>query len=99
MGTLFSIIDPIEYFMTMTTNMLVVLYYLFAIGNWAIVLLCLYFMYLTIIKVGAPMIIFEKQSNKIGSYIWTPVHSYFYEAMRGKSIIRAFQQEKKITAK
>ena len=53
--------------MMMTTNVLVVLYYLFAIGNWAIVLLCLYFMYLTIIKVGAPMINFDKQSNKIGS--------------------------------
>ena len=85
--------------MTMTTNVLVVLYYLFTIGNWALVLLCLYIMYLTVMKVGAPIITFDKQAKKIGSYIWTPVHSYFYEAMRGKSIIRAFQQEKKITDK
>ena len=35
----------------------------------------------------------------MGATLWTPIHSYFHESMRGKSIIRAFQQEQQIIDK
>ena len=31
--------------------------------------------------------------HKVGNSLWGPVHSYFYECMRGASVIRAFNQE------
>ena len=43
--------------MNMTTHVLVVIYYLFALGNWVSVLGCLYFVYLITIKVGTPYMI------------------------------------------
>ena len=43
--------------MNMSSHVLVVLYYLFVIGNWGIVLSCLYFVYLITIKVGKPYMI------------------------------------------
>ena len=52
-----QILGSLWHTMNVTTHILVVLYYLFAIGNWGIVATCLYFMYLTIIKVGAPWMI------------------------------------------
>ena len=85
--------------MNMSTHVLVVLYYLFVIGNWGVVVSCLFFVYFIIDKVGAPYMISDQQIVKIRSCVWSPIHSYFHEAMRGKSIIRAFQQEKTITAK
>ena len=31
--------------------------------------------------------------------LWPPIFSYFYESMRGKSIIRAYQQETTVMRK
>ena len=37
--------------------------------------------------------------HKVGSTLWGPIHSYFYECMRGTTVIRAFGQEKSIMKK
>ena len=49
--------------------------------------------------ISKPYTYADNQLHKVGSTIWGPIHSYFHESMRGKSIIRAFQQEESIMAK
>ena len=94
-----GIVDPFMHMMNMITHVLVVLYYLFAIGNWTIVIAALFGFYIISMKLGKPYMISDQQIVKIRSTLWSPIHSYFHESMRGKSIIRAFQQEHSITAK
>ena len=41
----------------------------------------------------------DNQLHKVSSSLWEPIHSYFYECMRGTSVIRAFGEEKSIMKK
>lgn len=94
-----QIIEPLNHMMNMTSHVLVVLYYLFAIGNWSIVITTLTVMYIAAKKIATPYLYADNQLHKVGSTLWTPIHSYFHESMRGKHIIKAFQQEETITAR
>lgn len=49
--------------------------------------------------VSKPYLYADNQLHKIGRNLWEPIHSYFYESMRGTSIIRAFGQEQVIMKK
>ena len=46
--------------------------------------------------ISIPYTYADNQLHKVGATLWTPIHSYFHESMRGKSIIRAYQQEDSI---
>ena len=94
-----QIVEPLNHMMNMTSHVLVVLYYLFVIGNWSIVITVLAIMYIAGKKIATPYLHADNQLHKVGSTLWTPIHSYFHESMRGKSIIRAFQQEDTIAAR
>ena len=92
MGVFYGqIVEPLNHMMNMTSHVLIVLYYLFTIGNWGIVISSLIVMFIAAKKIATPYLYADNQLHKVGSTLWTPIHSYFHESMRGKSIIRAFQ--------
>lgn len=82
----------------MLSHVLVVFSMMFAIGNWLILVPLIAMMLILGRKISKPYIYADNQLHKVGQTIWSPIHSYFHESMRGKSIIRAFQQEESIMA-
>jgi len=83
----------------MLSHVIVVLSMMFAIGNWFILVPLFSLMIFLGRRVSKPYIYADNQLHKVGQTIWSPIHSYFHESMRGKSIIRAFQQEDSIMKK
>ena len=83
----------------MGSHLLVVLSMMFAIGNWNILVPMFSMMIYLGQKISKPYTYADNQLHKVGATLWTPIHSYFHESMRGKSIIRAFQQEQQIIDK
>lgn len=94
-----GIIEPIKHIMNMSSHVLVVFYFLFSIGNWRILIPVLAVMFVLMYRISLPYLSCDNQLHKVGSNLWTPIHSFFHESMRGKSIIRAFQQEESIMAR
>ena len=74
----------------MLSHMIVVFSMMFAFGNWFILLPLIGMMLVLGRKISKPYIYADNQLHKVGQTIWSPIHSYFHESMRGKSIIRAF---------
>lgn len=83
----------------MLSHVLVVFSMMFALGNWVIMVPIIIMMLILGRMISKPYIYADNQLHKVGQTIWTPIHSYFHESMRGKSIIRAFQEEDSIMAK
>lgn len=83
----------------MLSHVFVVFSAMFAIGSPYIMIPFLAVMMYLGRQVSKPYTHADNQLHKVGQTIWSPIHSYFHEAMRGKSIIRAFQQEQTIMAK
>ena len=50
-------------------------------------------------QVALPFLHFENQTAKIGWPLWSSVLSYFYECMRGTSVVRAFGRDDAIVAR
>ena len=50
-------------------------------------------------RISKPYLSADNQLHKVGATLWGPIHSYFYECMRGTSTIRAFGQEESIMKK
>jgi ABC-type multidrug transport system fused ATPase/permease subunit len=90
--------DPVKHIIGMLSHVVVVLSFMFAIGFWETLAgLCIMgtlFSYIMPCYLSA-----DNQLHKVGSTLWGPIHSYFYECMRGTSVIRAFGQEKSIMKK
>ena len=84
------IIEPLQHMMNMLAHVLVVFYFLFTLGNCLLYIPVLTIMFFTMRKIATPYLHADNQLHKVGSTLWTPIHSYFHESMRGKSIIRAF---------
>ena len=51
------------------------------------------------ITVVEPYLISDNQIQKVGASLDGPVWSYFYECMRGTTVIRAYGQEESIMLK
>ena len=83
----------------MGSHVVVVLSMMFAIGEWQILLPMFVMMFFFGRAISVPYTYADNQLHKVGATLWTPIHSYFHEAMRGKSIIRAYQQEASIMKK
>ena len=49
-----QIVEPLNHMMNMASHVLVVLYYLFSIGNWSIVISVLTIMYIAGVKIATP---------------------------------------------
>lgn len=94
-----EIVEPIKHMMNMASHVLVVFYFLFTIGDWHILAPVLGLMFWLMRRISTPYLYCDNQLHKVGSNLWTPIHSFFHESMRGKSIIRAFQQEEAIMAR
>ena len=94
-----SVLDAPRGIFEMLSHVLVVFSVLFSIGNCYLLVPMLCVMLYLGRQISKPYTYADNQLHKVGSTIWTPIHSYFHEAMRGKSIIRAFQQEESIMAK
>ena len=94
-----EVLDAPNGIFEMLSHVMVVLSVMFAIGNWYILVPALALMFIIGRKISKPYTYADNQLHKVGGTIWSPIHSYFHEAMRGKSIIRAFQQEQSIMAK
>ena len=80
------------------SHVVVVFSILTVLSTWDVLfgfLLVLYVM----MKISRPYLSADNQLHKVGSTLWGPIHSYFYECMRGTSTIRAFGQEEGIMAK
>ena len=84
-----EILEPLQHMMNMGSHVVLVLFFFLSMGSWE-VYLGLAIMGLCINYCIWPYLAADNQLHKVGSTIWTPIHSYFHEAMRGKSIIRAF---------
>lgn len=94
-----GILEPLDLMLGMTSHALVVILILLAYGDWRIVLPSLFFVFSRMLSLARPYLHAEIQMDKIRSILWTPIHSYFYESMRGKGVIRAFGQESTIMAR
>lgn len=94
-----GIVEPLQHMMNMSAHVLVVLAFLFSHGDIRILTVVLVGMGYLARYIATPYLHADNQLHKVGSTLWTPIHSYFHESMRGKSIIRAFQQEEQIMAK
>ena len=40
-----------------------------------------------------PFLAIDNQLHKLSSSVWTPIHSYWQESLRGSSVIRAFKKD------
>ena len=90
--------DPIKHVIGMGSHVIVVLSVMFSIGGWeTLIALCL--MAFIMSYVVPPYLSADNQLHKVGGSLWGPIHSYFYECMRGTSVIRAFGQEESIMKK
>ena len=93
-----GIIHPMIGCVEMTCHVIVVMSTMFAICSWQTVLgLCV------IAFIFSKLIPFwmnaEPQLQCVSSSLWSPIHSYFYECMRGTTVIRAFGEEDSIMDK
>ena len=94
-----EVLDAPNGIFEMLSHVFVVLSVMFAIGNVCFLVPMLGLMLIVGRQISKPYTYADNQLHKVGGTIWSPIHSYFHEAMRGKSIIRAFQQEQAIMAK
>lgn len=90
--------DPLKHCLGMGSHVVVVLSLMFCIGGWETTLGVIFIGYL-MIKFVPPYLSCDNQLHRVGSTLWGPIHSYFYECMRGTNVIRAFGQEENIMAK
>ena len=88
-----EILNPLGNIFDMSAHILVVLASFFAIGNFSVTIGTFIFIIYLIRKVSKLFVSAGNQISKVGDTLWTPVRSYFHEALRGTTIIRAFNQE------
>ena len=89
---------PLIHIIGMISHVVVVLTTMFSIGGWeTCIALCL--MVFMMSFVIPPFMSADNQLHRVSSSLWGPIHSYFYECMRGTSVIRAFGQEESIMKK
>ena len=93
-----QIFEPFKHCVGMASHVVVVCSCMFTIGVYE-TLIGLLLMGAVMSYVVPPYISADNQLHKVGSTLWGPIHSYFYECMRGTTVIRAFGQEKSIMAK
>ena len=90
--------DPLQHIIGMCSHVVLVCSVMLSLGFWESII------GFTIIGIVMSRYVpyyyaAEKYLCKIGGTIWGPIHSYFYECMRGINVIRAFGQEKEIMKK
>ena len=90
--------DPLQHIVGMCSHVVLVCSVMLSLGFWESII------GFTIIGIVMSRYVpyyyaAEKYLCKIGGTIWGPIHSYFYECMRGINVIRAFGQEKEIMKK
>ena len=83
------ILEPVKHCLGMGAHVVVVITMLFNVGSWEVLVGFVAMMYL-VNKVIWPYLYADNQLHKVGSTLWGPIHSYFYECMRGVAVIRAF---------
>ena len=93
-----EILEPLQHMMNMGSHVVLVLFFFLTMGSWE-VYLGLAIMGLCINYCIWPYLAADNQLHKVGSTLWSPIHSYFHECMRGTTLIRAFGQEETIMAK
>lgn len=71
------------------SHILLVVKLMLQIGGLAVIMPLAFTCYLAYL-VSVPYFCCDNQCHKVGSILYAPVHSYFYECMRGTSVIRAF---------
>ena len=90
--------DPVQYIIDMFSHVVIVTSFMLTLGFWETIIgISIFIMFCN--KFMPVYLSSDNQLHKIGGIIWSPIHSYFYECMRGTSIIRAFGQEKAIMKK
>lgn len=90
-----SILDPLIECSQMLSKVFVVLTLLLSFGSWE-VYLALALMACYMATVATPYLRTDNYLHKIGATLDSPVWSYFYECMRGTSVIRAYGKEESI---
>jgi len=94
-----QIVEPLQHMMNMSAHVLVVFGFLVIWGDIRILMFVFFVMGYLAKHIATPYLYADNQLHKVGHGLWAPLRSYFHESMRGKSIIRAFQQEEHIMAK
>ena len=82
----------------MISHIVVVATIMLTIGFWE----CIFgFLFIGLIfyQIVPYFLVVDNHLHKVGSTLWGPIHSYFYECLRGTNVIRAFGQEHSIMAK
>lgn len=82
-------IDTLQGVIGIGSHIVVVFSILTVLSTWDICLGFLLVLYL-MLKISKPFLRADNQLHKVGSTLHGPIHSYFYECMRGTSTIRAF---------
>jgi ABC-type multidrug transport system fused ATPase/permease subunit len=81
--------DPIKHIFGMLSHVVVVLSTMFLIG-FSETMIGMAFMFMLMQMIVPRYNAADNQLHKVGSTLWGPIHSYFYECMRGTTVIRAF---------
>ena len=90
--------DPVQYIIDMFSHVVIVTSFMLTLGFWETIIgISIFIMFCN--RFMPVYLSSDNQLHKIGGIIWSPIHSYFYECMRGTSIIRAFGQENVIMKK
>lgn len=93
-----GLLSPFEYMSDSVSHVVVVSSFMFALGFWE-TLAGFTVLALLLQRVVPYYLSSDNQLQKIGATLWSPIHSYFYECMRGTTVIRAFNEEESIMKK
>jgi len=91
----YSLLEPILEITSGSANIVYVASVMLSIGFWETLVTFVFFAVFCS-QVVTPYLAFDSQLQKVGSTLWGPIHSYFYECMSGTTVIRAFNEEKTI---
>ena len=90
--------DPLKHILNMMSHIVIVAGLMFSIG-FSETLIGFAIIGLVLSKIVPFFTDADGQLHKVSSSLWGPIHSYFYECMRGTTIIRAFGEENHIMKK
>lgn len=81
--------DPLKHIIGMLSHVIVVSSFMLSMGFWEsiigfTIIALIFYQFVPFFMVA------DNHLHKVGGTLWGPIHSYFYECMRGTSIIRAF---------
>ena len=90
--------DPLKHIIGMLSHVVVVATLMLRLGFWESII-GFTFIGTIFYQIIPYFMVADNHLHKVGGSLWHPIHSYFYECMRGTPVIRAFGQEKSIMAK